>query len=115
MILDKNALFADGIASDGSPVDLDLAAIRPGPGMPIKCFITCSDDVSGMTGWSLQDSDDGSTFEAYQTYTGDLSGKTQEFELPSDVRRYVRLNLAGTVTGGTWTAGVVLPGVQTSE
>ena len=115
MILDKNALFADAIASDGTPVDLDLATVRPGPGEPLKCFITVSDDVSGMTGWSIQDSADGSTFEAYQTYTGNLAGQTQEFELPSDVRRYVRLNLAGSVSGGTWSAGVVLPGVQTNE
>ena len=115
MILDKNALFADALDVGGTPNDLDLGSIRPGPGKCLTCFITVDEGVTGMTGWSLQDSDDGSTFEAYQTYTGDLAGKTQQFEIPSDVRRHVRLNLAGTVSGGNWSAGIVLPGIQTAE
>ena len=115
MILDKEALFADKLASDGTPTDLDLGSVRPGPGRLVKMFITVSADVSGMTGFSLTDSDDGSTFAALLTHTENLAGKTLEIDLPSDVRRYVRCNLAGSVSGGNWTAGVVLPGVQTNE
>lgn len=115
MIIDNNSNWAFNLDVGGSPNDLDLASIRPGPGQPLTAFITVDEGVTGMTGWSLQDSDDGSNFEAYQTYTGDLAGETQQFEIPSDVRRYVRLNLAGTVSGGNWSAGIVLPGVQTNE
>ena len=115
MILDKNALWADNLDVGGTPTDLDLGTVRPGPGETLKCFITVDEGVSGMTGWSLQDSDDGSSFTAFQTYTGNLAGKTQQFELPSDIKRHVRLNLAGSVSGGNWSAGVVLEGVQTSE
>jgi len=115
VILDKEALFADGLASEGTPTDLDLGSVRPGPGRLVKMFITVSDDVAGMTGFSITDSDDGSNFSALITHTANLAGQTLELDLPSDVRRYVRCNLAGSVSGGTWTAGVVLPGIQTNQ
>jgi len=68
-----------------------------------------------MTGLSFQDSADGSAFEALLTHTADLAGETLEIEMPSDTRRYLRCYLAGTVSGGNWTAGIVLPGVQTAK
>ena len=114
MILDKNMLFADNIAVDGTPNDLDLETVNPGPGKCINIFVSVNAGVTGMTGVSFQDSDDGTTFAALLTHTGDGAGKTLQIELPSDVRRYVRCNLAGTVSGGNWSAGVVLPGIQTS-
>ena len=115
MILDKETMFADNLDVGGTPNVVDLGDVLPGRGNPITAFITVGEGVTGMTGWSLQDSADGSSFEAFQTYTGNLAGKTQRFEIPSDVRRYVRLQLAGSVSGGNWSAGIVLPGVQTAE
>ncbi len=114
MILDKNALFADALAVGGTPSDLDLGVVRPGPGESLTGFITVDEDVTGMTGYTLQDSEDGSTFADFLAYTGNLAGKTQQFEIPSNVRRYVRLRLTGTVANGNWSAGIVLPGVQTN-
>lgn len=114
MILDAHALFANDIPVDGSPEDLDTEVLAPGPGEPIRMFISVDDGVTGMTGISLQDSDDNSNFSALFTWTGDLAGKSLELFVPSDARRYLRLNIAGTVAAGNWTAGITLAGVQSA-
>ena len=114
MILDANTLFADALDVGGTPNDIDTGILKPGPGNCLTCFITVDEGVTGCTGFSLQDSADGSSFEALMTITENPAGKTLQFEVPSNARRYLRLVLAGTVSGGNWTAGLVLPGVQTS-
>ena len=118
MILDKETLFADDIAVDGTPVDIDTGVDDfpgPGPGQPLKLFVSVTEGTTGATGVSLQDSDDGSSFSALFTWTGDPAGRTVELTVPSDARRHLRLNIAGTVSGGNWSAGIVLPGVQTAQ
>jgi len=118
MILDKDALWADNLDVGGTPTDLDLGAMGAlghGKGEPITCFATADEGVTGLTGLSVQDSADGSSFEALLTITEDFTGSTVQFQLPSNTRRYVRCNLGGTVSGGNWTAGIVLPGVQLAE
>ena len=114
MIIDHEALFAHMLDVGGTPTDLDLGSVRPGPGEPLLLFVSVDPSVTGMTGLSLQDSDDGSSFSAFWTWTGDLSGGTLEIRIPSDARRFVRLNLAGTVANGNWSAGFVLEGTQTA-
>jgi len=115
MIFDKAVMFADGLDVAGTPNDVDLEAVGAGPGEILRISVTVSEGTTGMTGLSLTDSADGSSFSALWTWTGDLAGKTQEFTVPQDVARYLRLNLAGNVTGGTWTAGIVMPGTQSAK
>jgi len=115
VILDKDTLFADALDVGGSPNDIDTGVLKPGPGKCLTGFVSVEEGVSGCTGFSIQDSADGSTFEALMTITENPAGKTIQFEIPSNARRYLRCNLAGTVSGGNWTAGIVLPGIQTAE
>jgi hypothetical protein len=115
MIIDHDALFAHMLPVDGTPTDLDLESVSPGPGEPLLLFVTVDPGVTGMTGLSLTDSADGTAFTAFWTWTGNLAGGTLEIRIPSDAQRYVRLNLAGTVAGGNWSAGFVLEGNQTAK
>jgi len=115
MIFDNEVMFANELDVAGSPNDIDLEQARRGYGKPIEIAVQVDEGVTGMTGLSLQDSDDGSAFDALVTWTGDLAGKNQTFRVPADARRYLRLNLAGTVAGGNWTAGVVLEGAQSNN
>jgi len=114
MILDKEALFADKLDVGGTPTNLDTGIINPGKGKCLRLFATADEAVTGITGLSLQDSDDGSTFSALFTWTGDIAGSQIELEVPSDARRYLKLNIAGSASGGNWTAGIILPGAQSS-
>ena len=115
MIYDKAVMFADALDVAGTPTDVDLESIGAGPGEVLRIAVTVGEGVTGMTGLSLTDSADGSSFSALFTWTGNLAGQTQEFTVPQDAARYLRLNLAGTVTGGVWTAGIVMPGTQSAK
>jgi hypothetical protein len=114
MILDKEALFADNLDVGGTPTNLDTGIVSPGKGKCLKIFATADSAVTGITGMSLQDSADGTNFSALFTWTGDIAGDQVELEVPSDAERYLKLNLAGTVAGGNWTAGIILPGAQSA-
>ena len=118
MILDKETMFADNLDVAGTPDDIDTGMDKfpgPGPGKCLKIFLSVDEGVTGCTGLSLQDSADGSSFSALWTWTGDPAGQTLEFNVPSDAERHLRLVLAGSVAGGNWSAGIVLPGVQTAQ
>lgn len=115
MILDKNAMWADALAHDGTDPVLDLGVVRPGPGEPVKCFISGSSTLAGCTGFVITDGATVTAADAHTTVVATLAGKTVEFELPSDIARYVKIALVGTTSAGTWTAGVVLPGIQTNQ
>ncbi len=115
MIYDKEVMFADALDVGGTPDDVDLESIGAGPGEILRIAVTVDEGVTGMTGISLQDSEAGSSFDALFTWTGDLAGKTQEFTVPQDAARYLRLVLAGTVANGNWTAGIVMPGTQSAQ
>ena len=114
MILDKTMMFADALAYNGTPTVLDLGSIKKGPGEPLKVFISGSPTLAGATGFVISDGPTAAAGNALITEMGTLAGKTIEIQLPSDVDRYVKVVLAGTVTAGTWSAGIVLPGVQTN-
>jgi len=115
MFLDNETLFADDLPF-GTPdgAEIDLGSVRPGPGNPIKCFLTVSADMTGMTGVSVKDAAVSPADEALLTVTEDTAGQTIEFELPSNTQRFVTVSLAGTLGVGTWSCGIVLPGVQTN-
>lgn len=115
MLLDKQMLFADGLAHDGTTTVLNLETASPGPGRHVKCFITGSSTLAGCTGFVITDGTTSTAAGALLTHVGTLAGKTIEFDLPSDVAQYVKCELSGTTTAGTWTAGVVMPGVQTAQ
>ena len=116
MILDKNTLFADDLAYNGTPTVIDLQAIGAGKGEKLKIFVQGSSDLATCTGVAITDGATNSASDALLTYVCTLAGKTVEIDLPSDVARYVKVALTtGTsLTAGTWTAGIILPGVQTA-
>ena len=114
MILDNETLFANGLAHDGTAEVIDLGVPRPGPGNPIKIFIQGSSDLAACTGFTVTDGATVSAADALVTQVATLAGVLVEFELPSDVARYVTMDLTGTTSAGTWTAGIVLPGNQTN-
>jgi len=115
MLFDDHAQFAFKLPVDGTPTDIDTNTMKPGPGEALRIVVSVEPGVTGATGLSLQDSVDGSAFSALFTWTGDPAGKTLEFFVPTDAERYLKLNLAGTVTGGNWTAGICLAGTQTNS
>ena len=115
MILDNETMFADALAfgtADGE--EIDLGAKRPGPGNPIKCFVQVSADMTGCTGFSFKDAEVSPADEALLTVTETMAGQLIEVELPSNTRQFVTVSLAGTLGVGSWSAGIVLPGVQTN-
>lgn len=114
MILDALTLFADNLAYNGTPVVVDLETVNAGPGNPLTVFVTGSPDLAGATGIAITDGATNAAADALITHTATLAGKTLQFELPSDVGRYVKVALQGTPSAGTWTAGIVLPGIQTN-
>ena len=118
MILDKNCMFADDQAystAAGANV-LDLGVVWPGPGRPIKIFVQGSSDLATCTGFTITDGATNSAADALITHVCTLAGKIVEVELPSDVARYVKVTIttATSLSAGTWSAGIVLPGVQTN-
>ena len=114
MILDALTLFADNLDYDGTPAVVDLETVKAGPGNPLTVFVTGSPDLTGATGIVITDGATSAASDNLITHTATLAGKTLQFELPSDVGRYVKVALAGTPSDGTWSAGVVLPGIQTN-
>ena len=116
MILDKSTMLADDLAYNGTPTVLDLQAVRAGKGEPIRLWAQGSSDLATVTGLTIVDGATSSPSDALMTYVCTLAGKIVEFELPSDVARYVKVTLTGSsITAGTWSCGVVVRGgVQTA-
>ena len=114
MILDKEVLFADNLAYGGTPEIIDLGAVRPGPGEPIKGFIIGLTTLTACTGFSILDDADGNADEALMTVVDIPNTTPIEFTLPSNTKRYVTIALTGSVSAGTFTAGLILPGAQTN-
>lgn len=114
MILDKEAMIADALAHDGTTTELDTQSVGSGPGQPIKMFISGSATLAGCTGFTISDGAVTETLTLKKTNVATLAGKLVEFELDSDILRFVGIELVGTTSAGTWTCGVVLPGNQTA-
>lgn len=115
MILDKEVLFADSLAHDGTPEVLDLGVVSPGPGKPITCFFTTEATLTGATAIAVLDDPDGDADEALITIEAvPAAGETIQFQLPSDCQQHVTIALSGTTSAGTYSCGIVLEGVQTN-
>jgi len=113
MILDNEVMFGDAAAYNAG-VEIDLGSVRPGPGNPIKCFFTTLTTLTDCTAIAVLDAPHTVPDEALMTIGGvPAAGETIEFELPSDTQQFVILSLTAA-SAGTFTAGVVLPGVQTN-
>lgn len=115
MILDNNTLLADDLAHDGTAEVIDLGSSAPGPGRPIKLFVQGSSDLAGATGFTISDGTTSSPSDTLISHTCSLDGETIEIDLPSDTAQYITIELNGTTTDGTYSAGIVLPGVQTNK
>ena len=114
MILDKATLFADDLAYNGTPEVIDLGNTTPGPGKPLKVFIQGSSTLAGCDGFKLVDGTTSSPADDLLEITANPAGKTIEFDVPSECNRYLTIALVGTVTAGSFSAGIVLEGVQTA-
>lgn len=114
MILDQSTMIADDLAHDGTPTVLDLETTKPGPGGIVKMFIQGSTTLAGCTGYVITDGATSAAADAHATVTATLAGTLIEFALPSDIARYVKVDLVGTTTAGTWNCGLVMPGNQTN-
>ena len=77
-------------------------------------FIQGSADLAGATGFSVVDGATSTPTNTAATHVATLADKVVQFELPSNVQRYIKVVLTGTPTAGTWTCGVVLPGLRTA-
>lgn len=116
MILDKMTLFADSLSYNATPEVIDLESVKAGPGEPLVVFVQGSPDLAGATGVVVLHTDDAEAdYDTFITHVATLPGETIKFELPSNVKRYVTISLTGTRSAGTWSAGIVLPAVQTNK
>lgn len=113
MIVDKTTLFADSLAYDGTPTEIDTGIIRPGPGRPLKCFIQGSADLAGITGFQILSDDTTSPSTVIMEMVVNPVGQILEFFLPSNIERYLNIGLVGTGTAGSFSAGIVMD-VQTA-
>jgi hypothetical protein len=118
MILDKFALFADALAYGGTPEVLDTLNVKPGPGVPLIMFIG-GESMAGVTGVTIMDkaaSGDSLAARATVNFTAtEMNDGPIQLEFPSNLKRYVSIDLIGTTTAGTYTAGISLAGIQTAR
>lgn len=116
MIIDNETNYAVATAygtATGDEVDLGSAA--PGPGNPVKCFVQ-GDGLTGATGFTISHGDTSGSLTVLETHTTtDIVDDLVEFELPSNIKRYTNITITGTLSAGTWSAGVILPGAQTAK
>ena len=115
MILDKTTLFADGIAFGTAATEIDLGNAAAGPGKPIKCFFIAHTVMTAMTAITVLDAPHTVPDEALMTVAAvaPAAGTTIEFDLPSTTQQFVNIAVTGA-TAGTYSAGIVLEGVQTN-
>ena len=115
MLLDNENLWADSLAYDGSPTEINFGTASPGAGKPIKCFITVEATLTGATGFQILDAPHATADENVMSIDAvPAAGETIEFQLPSDIQQYVNIALIGTASAGTFSAGVVMD-VQTNK
>ena len=118
MILDNETMFADDLAHDGTPTEVDLSAANAGKGEPLNVFVQGHALTSaGNITVSFQTSATSGSGHAVETTLVVTPAEINEgiqFTVPNaGVKRYAEVTLTGT-TGGTWTSGIVMPGVQSA-
>ena len=92
-----------------------METVRPGPGEPLLLFVS-GKGLTDATGFVVTDSVNGTNYnECLKVITTEVQNGVIEVRLPSSVKRYINVTLEGPPTAGTWTCGVVLPGVQTAK
>jgi hypothetical protein len=114
MFLDNSLMIADGLAHDGTPTVIDLGTASAAVGETIGIFIQGSADLAGCTGFVVTDGATDTAADALMTVTTDLVGTTRQVFLPTDKARYVKVDLVGTTSAGTWSCGVISLPVQTN-
>lgn len=118
MYIDKLAVFADDLAFDGTPEELDSLNVRPGPGVPITMYAT-GENMAGCTGINIRDkANSGDSFATRMTVNftaAELNAGPIQITLPSNIKRYLTISLAGTATAGTYTAAISMTGIQTAK
>jgi len=116
MLLDNETLWADSLAYNGTPDVLDLGNTTAGTGQPIKCFFTTEVALTGCTGLVITDGATSAAADVLMTLDeSDFAAVgTYEFYLPASVNQYVKIALEGTVSAGTFSAGIVMD-VQTNK
>ncbi len=116
MLLDKETMFAVNAPFGTAGIAVDLGELHgfAGPGNPIKIFVQGA-GLTGVTGFTVKDGPANTTVNNLIAYTGAIVDHLVELELPSTVDQFVNITLDGTVSAGTWSAGIVMPGVQTAK
>ena len=115
MILDKSVMFADDLPHNGTAEVLDLGGLQMGPGKGIKLFVQGSSNLAGTSGFRVRHGDASNSTSPHITVACDLPGNIIELELTNDIKRFVTIELTGSPSTGTWSAGVVLSPVQTAK
>lgn len=116
MILDNEVNIAHQQAfGTAAGTELDLEAVGAGKGEPLKLFIQ-GVGLTGATGYTIESGLTTATYVATDKITVlvPLVDNIVEFELPSNINRFVLITVTGTLSAGTWSAGVTLPGNQTA-
>lgn len=117
MLMDKLSLFADDLAYGGTPTALDLGTTMPQKGRMLEIWIMGT-SMAGVTGVTLNDGTTSSPATARATVNftaAQMNNGPIRFSVPSNTQRYVTLALIGTVTAGTWSAGVTIGGAQMAD
>jgi hypothetical protein len=107
MLQDALDLFADELAYNGSPTEIDLGSPRPGPGEPLKIFFMAHEALTGCTGLQVLTADESPADENLMSIDNlPPVGEVASFMLPSTTKRFVTIDLLGTVTAGSFSSGV---------
>jgi hypothetical protein len=109
MILDNTLLGGIDLAHDATAVVVDLGQANAGRGEPLELMVQGSADLAGCTGIVITDGATDTAGDALITHTLTLAGKTHKIRLPEDVARYIKVDLVGTTSAGTWSWGVAAP------
>ncbi len=117
MLIDSKTLFADDRAYNGIASVVDLGVTIPQKGAMLEIWIAGT-GMAGVTGVTLNDGTTSSPATARATVNftaAQMNNGPVRFSVPSNTQRYVALALIGTVTAGTWSAGVTIGGAQMAD
>lgn len=114
-IQDYYGMIADDLAYNGTPDDIDLGNTKAGPGNPINIWVK-GDGIVGATGLTVTDGATTTAGDALMTIvcTAAEINAGIGFQVPENVQRYLKVALAGTVSAGSWSCGVVQNGGQSN-
>lgn len=109
MIFDTNLMSADDLAYGGTPTVIDLGNTTPGKGRGCKIFMQ-GHSLVAATGLTLTDGATDTAADGYMAITASAAelNAGMEISMTSHCRRYLKVSIAGTASGGTWTCGVIL-------